>query len=62
MHIADLFAGSSVAFSCGLFGALDQVGISLSSATDFVALRPPISLIAAGGDRSEATLEFFVIA
>ena len=38
------------------------VGISLSSATDFVSLRPPISLIAAGGDRSEATLEFVVIA
>jgi hypothetical protein len=37
----------------------NHVGISLNSACDFVPLRPPISLIAAVGDRSEATLEFF---
>src|SRR5262245_2404290 len=27
MHVADLFAGASISFSCGLFGALDQPGI-----------------------------------
>jgi len=36
----------------------NRVGISLNSASDFVPLRPRISVIAAGG-RSEATLEFF---
>jgi hypothetical protein len=35
------------------------VGISLNSASDFVPLRPPVSLITAGVGRSEATLEFF---
>jgi hypothetical protein len=38
------------------------VGIPFNSATRSGAFRPPIPLIAAGGDRSEATLEFFLLA
>ena len=54
---AHVFLASGV---LGLARLMRRLGISLNSASDFVPLRPPVSLIAAGGlsERSDAGVFF----